>query len=217
MAKDRDLQKSIAREQLFLLNKINVKATEAKNAYRKRLAEIEAQKENFVPEYISGLQEKERTDLQAANQKLYSEFMTQLEKLENALSELDNSLDLVDPGLTTALDLIKNVGKDLGVENVLRINSQFSGNQPVLKVLQSAYKAAGLAYDGGLDKQIYNFSSSIKAIGQQAEGTFLRGDSINTIAGVICKLAKLEGYQDFETLPDVIGVDDAMRRGAGLS
>jgi hypothetical protein len=212
----KDLNKAIVKEQLFRLGQINSKAAKAKDAYRARLAELEKQKDTYTPEYIKELQDKARAALQASNQALYNDTTIQIEKLQNALSELHSSLDLTDPALQTALSLIKNVGKDLGSENILKINASFAGNQSALRVLQAAYKAAGVLYDGSLDRQIYDLDSSIQTMNQSAYEALMQGGSVNALAGTIGKVAKLEGYTDFETLPDPSSVNEAARAAAGL-
>jgi hypothetical protein len=216
MAKDKALLKAIVKEQLFTLGQINEKATKAKNNHRSRLAEIEKQKVNFSEEYLKDLQGKAQADMQAANQALYGDAMTQIEKLKSALVELHSSLDLGNPALTNALSLISVVGPDLGVENILRINAPFAGDQPSLRLLQAAYRAKGVAFDGGLDKQIYDPETAIQAIGSQVYAALQQGGSLNALAGAVGKLAAFE-LLEFETFPDTVGFSEAMRAGAGLT
>lgn len=210
-----DLDKAKVREQFYKIGKIVESAVNAKNAYRKRLAELELQKVSYTEEYTKELREKARADLLATYAPLHDDTKAQIEKLRNVLLELNSQLDLADPALRNALDIIKSVGPGLDSESVLKINAQFE-NQSALKLLQSAYKAAGVDYDGGLDRRIYNAESILQEAEKSAHAAFTqeRG-SINALAGSVAKLATFEG-QEFEKTPDSTGIDEAIARGAGL-
>src|SRR5688500_16813048 len=146
----KDINKAIMKEQFYNIGKIIKDAVKAKDGYRKRLAELELYKSNYTQDYLKELQAKARAELKANYTTLHGSTKAELEKLKTALLELNNQLDLADPTLRNALDLIKSVGPGLDSESVLKINAQFD-NQSALKLLQSAYKSAGLSYDGGLD------------------------------------------------------------------
>lgn len=218
---DKSTNKAIVREQFFTLGKLNQRATEIKNAYRKALSNLEAQRETYSSEYL----EKQRADAEQAMKTgllgLHNEFTGQAEKLFNALTELHGMLDLADPKLQTALTLINSlgtnlVGSDLETSTVEKINAQFAGDQSALKILRSAYQAKGVPFTGDLDSQIYNLIDAVHQITTRANEAFIQAGSINNLAAAEAKIAGLEGYSDFERLPDPVGFDEAVFRGAGL-
>jgi hypothetical protein len=217
----KEINRAIVREQFFTLNKLNLKAAAIKEDYRKKLSTLETQKNTYSGEYL----EKQRAEAEQAMknslQGLHNEFTGQAEKLFTALTELNNSLDLTDPKLTTALNLINTigsglVGSDFETSTIDKINSQFAGDQSALKILRSAYQAKNIPFTQDLDAQIYNLTDAIHQITLRADAAFLQGQSINALAGIESKYAALEGFTDFEKLPDPTGFDEAMRAGAGL-
>lgn len=218
---DKQTLQMITREQFFTLGKLNQKAVEIRNAYRKKLSDLEAQKNTYSAEFL----EKSRNDaeqaMKASMQNLHNEFTAQAEKLFAALTELHNSLDLADPKLQTALNVINTIGpdligSDLETSTIQKINAQFAGDQSALKILRSAYKAKNIVFTDGIDDQIYSLTDAVLNITRQAGETFLQGQSINALAAVESKYAVLEGYADFEKMPDPVGFDETLRAASGL-
>lgn len=218
---DKSTLKMIVREGFFTLNQLNKKAVQIKDAYRKHLSDFEAQKQTYSADYLEARRVEAEATMKNGFQALHAEFEKEGEKLFTALTELHNSLDLADPKLQTALNLINTigpdlVGSDLESSTIEKINAQFAGDQSALKILRSAYQAKNLSFNGNIDSQIYNLTDAMLKITNQAGETFLQGQSINALAGVEAKYAALEGYADFETLPDPTGFTEALRQGAGL-
>jgi hypothetical protein len=218
---DKQTLKMVVREQFFTLNQLNKKAVVIRDEYRKKLSTLEAQRKTYAPEYIEDQQNRARQDRDKALAALYEDYSAQVVKLDAALTELNGQLDLTSPALSNALKLIDMIGPDLvgaDLESSIieKINQQFVGDQSALKVLRAAYKAKGVIYDGGLDKQIYNEFDAVRQIFSRAEEAFLHDGSINALAAIGSKYATLEGFTDFETMPDSIGFDEALHQGAGL-
>jgi hypothetical protein len=229
MARDKDLLKAIVKEQFYQLGKIvdNAKASQA--TFSAELSKIEALSKDYTEQFREGKKQLAQNEYRAKSQALYADTQMQLVKLQDALLELHGSLDLSNPALKTALDLIKNVGQDLGAENILKINAQFANNQPALRILQSAYKAANVAYNGSLERQIYEPESAVQALGQYARAALLEDGYSPFRFGVeVGKVASLEGvdFPQGNPFPSMAGgepstVDlgkftDAMRSAAGL-
>lgn len=218
---DKQTLQMIKREGFFTLGKLNLKAVEVRNAYRKKLGDLEKQRETYSSEFLEKSRDEAEQAMKAAMQNLHTEFTAQAEKLFTALTELHNSLDLADPKLQTALSVINTIGSDLAgsdleTSTIQKINAQFAGDQSALKILRSAYKAKGIPFAQDLDAQIYNLADAIMKISQQAGETFLQGQSINALAAAESKIAALEGYADFEKMPDPVGFDEVLRATAGL-
>ncbi len=215
----RDINKEMVREQYFKLGETIKKAVIASDAYRKRLADLKLQKDTYAADYIEEQKGKMRSELSAKHATAHSDTKAQLEKLATALRELDQ-VDMGNPTLVSTLNHIHNVGKNLSFENIQQLNAQFAYDQPALKLLQSAYKAAGVDYDGGLDKQIYSVDSMMNEIGKAADDAFLHGGSINHFSSKVAKYAELEGHGSrgfgFEGTPDPEGANEVMLRAAGL-
>lgn len=210
---------ALTRDALYGMNQIVRKAGGVKAAYRARMAELETDlmKNTYTPDHIEQLRQDAMRGMNEKNAALHAEFIPVLEKFRDNLSESHAIFDMSDSALTNALKLIEMGGNDLGFENIQRINNQFQFNQPALRVLQSVYKSRGVTYDGGIDRQIYNLNDAIQAIGERAEVALLAGGSLNNLSSAIGKVAKLEGFDFAEELPDPLGFDEAARRGAGLA
>lgn len=215
MANSKDVTKALIREQYYLLGVIVKKAAALKDTYRAELEKISKMTE-FTVEYQEDRRKEAGQNLAEGLQALYEDVEKQAEKLQAALLDMHGQADLANPALTNALKIIELAGPELGGESIQMINAEFSGNQPSLRLLKAAYQAAGVVYDGGLDKMIYNLEDVGKVIIGQAKNSLLASGSLNTLAGVVGKYAAYEGLE-FEKSPDPIGANEFIRRAAGLS
>lgn len=192
-------------------------AVDAKDAYRKAMANIEALSKDYTEEYRAAKMQEAAKEYAARKAASYDDVATRLDELATALEELHSHLDLENPAISNALKLIELGGGDLDGETLRKINSSFATDQSALRALQSIYKHAGLLYDGGIDKMIYSPEDAMKSLKQLSYMTFMQeGGSLNKLAGNIANFAKLEGLE-FDALPDPIGVEEAIRSGAGLA
>jgi hypothetical protein len=228
MTNTKDVNKAIIREQFFRLEQIVKAAKAAENSYAAHLAEVNGLSTDYNTEFLAGKKQKIQNDFLVTKRMLYEDSKKQFEKLKTALLEFHSSLDLSDPALQTALELIKNVGNGLGYENVAKINAQFSGNQPALRILQAAYKAAGVVSDGGLDKQIYDPSSAITELDKFAYAALNQDGSVFKFGVAIGKIAALENvpfpegnpFPSMVDKPSTVDVEKVMttaRDAAGLT
>ncbi len=216
MATEKERIKSLVTLRIEGIGRLLKSVVDAKTAYKKALADLEAQKETYSAEYITTKKEEALGALQGKMQAAYPDLDTRLDELGAGLTELHGTLNLDNPALANALKLIELGGPDLGAENVRNINASFIGDQPALRALQAVYKHVGVVYDGGLDRQIYEVESSIKAMKDMGYSALMReGTSLNSLAAGIGKIAALEGVA-FDNLPDPQGVIDATRSAAGL-
>lgn len=214
--RNREFYQILVKDRLFNVNKVIEQAVKVKNSYRARMAELNSDSMSlYSADYKAKLKEEARQALTTVNAELYASLTPKLEDLKAALEESHAYFDLENPALTNALNLISLGGASLDAETVNKINSQFH-DQASLRVLQGIYKAQGVLYDGGLDKQIYDVETSLQDVSTRSyNALMLPGGSLNNMASAVGKIAKLEGY-DFETLPDPEGFDEAARFGAGL-
>lgn len=225
----KDTLKAIIKEQFFLLGKIVDNVKSAQNDYAGQLAGIDALSKDYTPEYLASKKQAAIGEYRAKSQALYADAQKQLEKLSGALTEIHGSLDLSDPTLANAVSLIKSVGSGLSSDDKLKINAQFATNQPALKVLQAAYKSAGVVGDGGLDRQIYDPEVAVQVLDQYAQAALVGNSCSPFCFGVeIGKIAKLEGidFPQGEPFPSMAGntpatidvnkASEAARAAAGL-
>lgn len=211
-----ELLAAVVRERFFEMGQALKKAVQAKQDYKSALAKIEAQKDTYQPEYIEQMKAKAKQDYSGKLTAIHAEVAPKLDSLEKALAEKHSRLDLESPAWVNTLKLIDMGGASLSADVIQKINASFAGDVPSLKALQAVYKSKGIAYDGGLEKQIYDVNSSFENLRKNARQTFTTQEtSINTFAGNIGKVAKMEG-QEFNTAPDSDGVTEAFARGAGL-
>ena len=147
---------------------------------------------------------------------LWEEYGEDVESLGKALAAWHGGLALDDPALANALKMIELGGSNLSTETILAINGQFVGQQPMLRALQSVYKAKGVVYDGGLDKQIYDLEPALESLNEWGYATFYRDGTLNSLANAVAKLARMEGV-DFNPTPDEAGFIETIRKGAGLT
>jgi hypothetical protein len=188
----------------------------ARQNYKAKLATIEAQKETFAPEYIGRLRAEATANMQSFNQASYEKACELVQALTKAAVEKHNQWpNLSDPKLSNALKIIELSGGKLDGDAVRKINEQFTGDTPSLRALQQIYKAQGVVYDGGIDKQLYDPESAGESLSQFAYHVFYQDGSLNTFGTAIGKIAACEGIQ-FDGMIDQAGVDAVTRAAAGL-
>ncbi len=84
-----------------------------------------------------------------------------------------------------------------------------------MRALRNVYKANGVLYDGGLDKQIYEPERAYDSLHQWAYTSMIDEGSLNGFASAISKVASFEGI-DFPKMVDEAGSIDVMMAAAGL-
>ena len=151
----------------------------------------------------------------AQKQEHYTQAVQTIDDMAKAATEKHAKINLANPALTNALKLIELSGKEISTETVNKINATFAGDQSALRALQGVYKAAGVVYDGGLEKQIYEPEMAYDTLKEFAYHSIMREGSLNDMAGAVSRLAKLEGI-DFPQMIDETGANNVMRRAAGL-
>lgn len=202
-------------QQFLKIGDINKAAVEAKGAYHKRRTELSQQTNTYTKEAIKEMQNKARADLRAKYATLHQDTKAQIEKLGKALRENHSQVSLSDPALANAVSIIKGIGPAMSNQTLSTINVEFAHNQPALRILRDAYKSAGVTYDGGLDRQIYNVETMLQELEKATDAVFLQEGYMSTLFNKVEKLATLEGLH-FAATPDTIGLDEALHAGAGL-
>lgn len=203
-------------QQILKIGDIDKKFVEGTIAFRKRLNDINTQSANYTNQYIEELTVKARSDWKETKAKLYEQAKTELEKLGEALQEIHSGLSPSErAALNETVSIIKNVGSGLKGEAVQILNADFDNNQPALKILQQAYKAAGVVYDGGLDKKIYSVENLLGELDKHARGALLQDGFWSAFTENVEKLATFESFH-FKPTDDPERTLEAMFRGAGL-
>jgi len=218
----KEYNKLLVRDLFFKLGQIVDKSNAAQNAYRSRMAELEAQRNTYLPEHIQKGQDEANSELKVKTQALFQDCQIQLDKLGSALIEMHSQFDLGNPALTNALKLIEISGKNLSYANVAGIIAQFPDDQASMRQLQTALKARDII-DGGLDKLIYNAGEAIDTLKQYASWVVAGKESTFIFGVQVGKIAKLENidFPQGEPFPSFVGkpsMDDpsVARAAAGL-
>ena len=117
-----------------------------------------------------------------------------LRDLAQLAIEKHSRLNLVNPALANALILIQLSGKNIDGDTVRKINVQLTGDIPALKALKQIYKNTCVLYDGGLYQQIYKPEAQFEKLAEWNYHAFMqKGGSLNSLASIISKIAKLDG------------------------
>lgn len=201
------------------LEKILKQTVQARQEVKATIAKLNASKKDYSEEYIQKFINPKiaqvQIDLANLHQVGYEKVERLLESIHKQVTEKHGRLNLDNPGLANALKVIELSGANLDGETIRKINATFEGDQSALKALKSIYKARGIAYDGGLDQQIYDPDPAFANLNKQARSSFLQMGSLNSFSSEIHKIAAKEG-QNFPKTIDEQGVLEAMRTGAGL-
>jgi len=171
--------------------------------------------ETYSQEFLEKKVQETKNDLAAKMTKVNDDIAARLEELRTLINDRDAVLDLGNPALTSALSLIQTIGSGITYEQATKINANFIHDQSSLTAIRDSYKARGVSNTGKIDSLIYNVDEVIEGLKKLAYDGFVRDGSINTFSAKLGKLATLEGTT-IETLPDMQGVNDSFRRGAGL-
>ncbi len=213
----KDVLKAIVREQFSIIGRAVKEATTSRENYRLVMADLEKRSGTYTEAYLAEQGKKIRAEYVARQKAIYNRVMAALGVLETTLGELHNALDLTDPALSTALKAIEIGGQGMSMDDVKRVNAPFANDQAALRLLAAAYHAQGVNA-GGVKDQLYVLEDAIKDMETQVYmGMLTEGGSLNIMAGVLSRYAKLEGNGDLiNALPDRDGVDAAILSRVGL-
>lgn len=191
-------------------------AVTAKDGYRAKIQDLTQHgTKTYTQEHIEQAMNKIKSDMAASMVTVSQDIAKRLDELGKLIHERDAVLDLSNPALSNALSLIQTIGGGLTYEDAVKINANFTHDQSALNAIRAAYKARGVVSTGKIDSLIYNADEVINGLKELAYQAFVQDGSINFFADKLGKLVSLEGTT-IETLPDMQGADEAMRRAAGL-
>jgi hypothetical protein len=201
------------------LEKVLKQIATARISTKQNIAKLKKQREDYTEEHAADFIDPKIREVKAGLTALQEVAYEKVVKLIGELNDLavakSDKLDLNNPAWQNTLKLIELSGAGISTETVLQINAQFANDQAALCVLRDVYKAKGVVYDGGLDKQIYDPVSSFDHLGEWAVHSLLQEGSLNGFALAISKVASMEGIA-FPKMVDEVGSDNAMRASAGL-
>ena len=191
-------------------------AVTVKDTFGKKLKDLTMHgSQTYSQEFLEKEIQKVKSDFAAKMTTVNDDIANRLEELRTLIHDRDSVLDLSNPALTSALSLIQTIGSGITYEQATKINANFIHDQSSLTAIRDSYKARGVSNAGKIDSLIYNVEEVIEGLKKLAYDGFVRDGSINTFSAKLGKLATLEGTT-VETLPDVQGFNDSVRRGAGL-
>ena len=193
-----------------------VEAVKVKDAYRATLRDLNMRgTQTFSHEYLEKEIVRIKGDFAAKMTAVNDNMVKRLDELQTLIHDRDSALDLGNPALNSALALIQTIGSSLTHEQAVKINANFMHDQSALNAIRAAYEARGVTDSGKIDGLIYDLESEIDKLKELAYAGFVQEGSINAFANRLARLATIEGVT-IEKSPDVQGLDDAWRRGAGL-
>src|SRR6266508_3314022 len=83
------------------------KAVDAKQVYKKALATLQARKDTYTDEYITGETKNIKQKYAAALAGIHEELSKAIDDLQGSIQEMQSTLDLSDPAWANALKLIE--------------------------------------------------------------------------------------------------------------
>lgn len=201
------------------LEKLLRSIVDARKGQKKALADLEIRRKDFSEDgaklYIDPEINKANGNFSALYNDAFTKAVGILEELKALAIQKQSTLDLTSPALATALKVIELAPGKLDGDMLRKINANFTGNQPVLRVLQAVYAAKGFAYDGGISDQVYEVEPVFDSLKEYAFMTLVQNGSLNMFSTAISKIAAKEGIE-FPVMVDDMGFENAARRGAGL-
>ena len=191
-------------------------AVTVKDTFGKKLKDLTMHgSQTYSQEFLEKEIQKVKSDFAAKMTTVNDDIANRLEELRTLIQDRDSVLDLSNPSLGNALNLIQVIGSALTYESAQQINAGFLHDLSALRAIRTAYQSRGATNTGKIDDLIYNADEVIEGLKTLAYDGFVRDGSINFFAGKLSKFAALEGAT-VEALPDMQGVNDSFRRGAGL-
>lgn len=188
----------------------------AKDAYRTKMNELAmGGGATYSQTFLETKIQEERDSFAAKMQNAFADMEKRLNQLRELLNERDAVLDLTNPNLTNALQLIQTIGSGMSFDQAKMINANFVHDQRALTCLYDAYKSFGVTANGNIDSLIYKTDSIINRLIELASDGTVKDGSINFFATEFAKFALLEG-QAVESTPDQYAVSEAICRAAGL-
>lgn len=124
------------------------KIAEEKAKYERRLAEIKAKEAtgNWSPNTIKAEKEKALADRDRVCHTLAHAMRPALETVKANNNLADEPLDINDPKIQNAINVISVVGKNLTYTDQISMLESFRGNPAALRFVQSAFKKNGMTY-----------------------------------------------------------------------
>ena len=124
------------------------KIAEEKAKYERRLAEIKAKEAtgNWSPNTIKAEKEKALADRDRVCHTLAHAMRPALETVKANNNLADEPLDVNDPKVQNAVNVISLMGKNLTHSDAISMLESFRGNPAALRFVQSAFKKNGMAY-----------------------------------------------------------------------
>lgn len=211
------------RDGFYNLQSFMKEQVKARDAYRKANADLrELEKTgDYKPEYIEKKRSEIDSDFRVKNAAAYKNALDLIGKLTGTMqTRYSEPLDLSDPALTNALNVINLAGANLDHLELNKIIDSFTGNPAALKTLRSVFQKQGMSKaEERANSLLYEPAFVEQRLREVADSSIRQGGSLNAFAGEINKLAVKEGMSfplDGGGSIDPVGVAEAFRAGAGL-
>lgn len=193
------------------------KAVKARDGYRAKLAALHERARDYSQEYLQKQIEQIEAEIATSNAELHKQADRILDDWSEAMSTRHQQpIDLSDPAITAAINLISLAGHQLTYEDLTGLVDQFRGNPAALRALRAVFETQDLPSGVRLvEKRTYDPAGAILALKSAIDNAFKANGSINAIAVEAWRVFEKEGVE-FPRMVDEAGVDEALRAGAGL-
>lgn len=205
MAKDKKVNPLQGRFTLIATAIKNVMKSQATyETEMKYLAELAA--EGKSPSELAYGKKKAEDKLAAAKESSVETLRAYLADLKQTITERNQLLDLSNPALTNALQLVSTIGDKLDNTTINQINANFANDQAALQAIRQLYRAYGVN-SSSLDEMTYDVKQTFDELEFQVVRSVngRHGDNLNDLALPLGKVAKAEGveFNDMPEGPDV--------------
>lgn len=212
-AKQKEIQQGFIKSNLTGIGAVVLKLVQDRDAHAAELTALVMHgASQFTTEYIEGETSRLKNRFAVKMRETFNDIEERLENLRKLLVMRDETLDLSNPALSTALTLIQAAGGEPSHDQAVSINQNFKHDQQALRAIYSAYGRKDI---GGIVKMMYNPDEVIAELKKLADDCTIREGSVNFFASRLAKFAAIEGVELIAN-PDDRGTMEAMRRGAGL-
>lgn len=210
------------KDRFFNLESFTRKQVDRRNKLRERRLELQKQASSgdysneYMERLFAQLDREQAENAEAA----YAEALEHIGKLvETMQSRYAEPLDLADPALSNALNIITLTGGNIEHAELVKLVDTFTGSPAALKTLRSVFERQDMGAGVELvNQRLYEPAFVAQRLAETAEQAFRQSGSLNGWASEVNKYAQREGLtfpKDGGTI-DPAGAYAAMRRGAGL-
>lgn len=192
-------------------------AVQKRNEQRAKLIAVHQSAGDYSQEYLQKQLATIEASIAASNADLHERARSILEDWSQTMqARFEQPLDLTDPVISSAINLITVAGHQLPHEDLTRLVDGFRGNPAALRALRAVFEAQDLSRGVEMVRtRTYEPAIAMIAITGAADAAFRSNGSLNNLAYEASRVFAYEGLE-FDRVVDDAGFTETMRAGAGL-